>query len=381
MCDMLEYLVVIFYIIHLIVALYRSDTDICTTSTNEKIGHIIGRETIDIEHKEFRPPYNIVLRLTCTNIMQRIINNNTWNELYEHMDICIKMYIDNFLAKYLVSFANTDIEYGYIYYGVSDAGEFIGIPISDNLQRCDYKLLKLWVRNIVINVIKRSNCQYMYHTITTHMKIDIIRLTYDPNILELNDDIDKTIINYVEQKKVYENKLSLYTQQKSAWLNELYRYRRSISTMINEADIKFELIKYINDNATNDNIRKNIILQLTQTNIVTFEENQITNERNDDMKISYWVTQFREYKSKYYKTTRPIWDNKMRPISPYVQLLSSMKPMMRRMIEYGVQFAVIRIRMPGRKILSSFPYLRYDGINTYISRIIDKNGEPTTVKM
>ncbi len=87
-----------------------------------EVVYLLGPETTTREFEEFR--------FTCTSTAIVQVSNGLWHELACQTPDIPDRYLKKYFLKYSSGFANTDLECGDMYVGVTDSGEALGIPCT-----------------------------------------------------------------------------------------------------------------------------------------------------------------------------------------------------------------------------------------------------------
>ena len=367
--------------------------DIYIHTSHNFFGNNIGDETLEKEYKEFRPNDIVVSTLIENKIFQSALEKGNWTIMNTYFNACIEKYISDRIPKYFVSFGNTHIKYGDLYIGVTDNGEMIGFPLTNMLRANNYSLIQRWIRSSIIKILyttlsEKTNVIYnqirlLYNRIIRKIKVDIIHLSYQMHT-EYDDQIDQYILEYNTSKKIYDASEVEYIEKKRIWLRLINRYKQSVNVMINDMTVRSEIIDFITNiklDIACDQIKKQIIDRLLDSTPIIFQQHQVINEMNDPKKLAYWVTMFRDAKVDQVIHNKPIYPNISRPLCPYFRMLRDMRPIIKKLIDNGIQMAVLRIRFPGRLQLEEFPILttQYGDSIKCFYRDVDTNNKPITL--
>jgi len=263
---------------------------------NISYNDFIGIETINKEYKEFT--FNLAGLFLDNKLAEYYCNNNKFvfnNNVIENLI----QYFIIYLPKYICGFLNSKINCSkFFIIGVNDYGIIKGIPYINELP---FKILKHKMLEIINEYINYSS-DYKIN-FKKIIKINFIKIN-NPDKPEQN--INKTYLKYLEEKKIYLKKLNKYIDDHKEWRKQLLsisqtklvnlansiKYRKLIIEFIKNIDIDNKFIKllesdYIIENKEHDEI---IIL------------------KNDINNIYYWITKWKDNIIEDIRKSKPKYD-------------------------------------------------------------------------
>lgn len=352
------------------------------------IGTFLEPENLNTEYKEFR--YNIKDYLGKMKIHDT--KHYNWKKILPTTKKVIYKYFDIYFPKYLTSFANTNIENGELYFGVSDSGEVLGIPFDNKIITKDKIIKKIHkkIRSTISKflnetLITKSEIEKIVDTFIKNTNIEIIELSLDENLFD--DNLDELINEYSNEYETYLTHESEYVSEKKSWIDKICYYKKSINTMINQSDIRKELIEFIKDDELVDiMIREKLIGILETQKVIEFIDGQIMDEKNDHDKLAYWITKFRDHKVTEFVKIRPKYHNLIKPDLPYLRIVREFRPIIKQMMNCGIPMVLIKIKLLGRdainNILPDLPKIGYKISDRFkISvRVLDHNVMPCCIE-
>ena len=328
---------------------------------NLSIGHFIGsKEDICNEYKELR--LNKVKFNLSEEEIKHMINFKLWDYLIQLSIENLKTYINEYIPKYLVGFVNSKIKHGTLYFGVSDIGEIIGIPVTDKILQTN--IIKMWIYNVIYKLVKYDNITVM---------IDIIKLEYDKSIVSSN--IKELLFKILNKHKKYNEVMNEYKSKKMHWLDSVLYYKRKMNKIINETDMRADVINFIhNAIGYSDDIKNKIIDRLKDSEPISFDIGQISNEKYSIDSIAFWITYFRDHKILELNDIKPKRPMIAKPELPYFTILRWFYPIIIKMAKVNIPIIIIKITFNINKFND---LLSYNG--KYIYRTLTSNGEPCCI--
>jgi hypothetical protein len=218
------------------------------------LGDYFGQETANIEFKEFRFYDFLSKFLNREDQIQSNIENNDWKFLLDFSQSVMRIYINKYIPKYLVSFANTQsIDYGNLYIGVTDYGEITGIHIPTTLAENNYFIIREMITQSIEETLNNDNDNddndnedttlNIKERIKENTRIDIQRLEYNPDFLE--DTYDEMLKIYIQNNQTYHQIQQEYMLHYSIWCGRLKRYTQSLNIFANIKEIRMEIRSFI----------------------------------------------------------------------------------------------------------------------------------------
>jgi hypothetical protein len=296
----------------------------------------LGNETVYKEYKLFNF-FNSGLGIDNeTSIL--LIKNKKWifnNNVIENLKCMIKMYLPKYTCAYL---SNNMAEDSYLYFGIDDFGDVIGIPYEGNL---DEKSIKSFCKKIINN-----NCSHS-DNLLKYINIELVKIDHSQldkiKYLNNKDKIHPYYSEYEKNLEKYNYEKNKYLKKKEIWgkLNE--RYNGKLSELVNNNDTKYELINFIENKSPND-----ICLKILKRNdfkmpscagnpkvwhvgfyfkVCTFEEN-ITLKEEIDL-IFKWVAEWKDKMLSFLKAIKPYFYYKIPSYLYPLNILRFVKPMMK----------------------------------------------------
>lgn len=318
------------------------------------LGWFIGNETKLIEFKEFSPMKGFHRHKKKIDAEQ-IIKKKDWGKIVKISEKVLEIYINSYIPKYMSSFCNTFG--GILYFGISDDGEVIGIPINPKNVVKVKNLIKSKVEEILkLNKIK-----------TNKVKIKIIKCKYDKDYIDTNykpliDNYNNELHNYyknINKKKKINEKINLY--------------KSAINNILNNKKIREELIKYMKKNGAS----LELINELEERERIILDNDKISIDKVDKKTLSYWIVNYRTYIVEKIKKNKPDAYKLIKPCNPYYNILNNIKLLSSDMVKKGYHFYIIKINFP--KFKKRIFYM-HDNKKIYSKRVIGGNG-PMTVDL
>ena len=329
-------------------------------------GDIIGKETINTEFKEFSICDEISEKMIKRIIKSKFINKKTINEFVNCVNHNLKLNFIKYIPKYIASFSNSKID-GNLYIGISDEGKYYGIPHV----------------NLSVKLIKEMICEckkYVDHDILDNITVELINvqknnmhdICHTSKIL-LNKYFDKTVFEY--------SKYDDYVNKKNKNLKNITKYRCKIGMVITNKQLKKECIRFVKKFCLDEMVIQKIIYDFENFNgEITSDFIQL--HKNDKTHMIYWITEFRDYYTKFYtnKIFKKSHDFKILNNSPYKYIYKSMKNFIPFLIKNDyINIYVIKLIFTNVNIHNIHYKNQIDNKWKLPFRILDRNSEPMTI--
>lgn len=198
----------------------------------------LGNETLYKEYKLFNF-FSAGLGID-NEISTLLINNKKWifnNNVIENLKCMFKMYLPKYTCAYL---SNNMLEDSYLYFGIDDFGDIIGIPYEGELSE---NFIKSYCQKII-----KKKCIYD-GDLFKHINIELIKINYT------KFEVNNTHPYYLEYKKnikKYNQEKNKYLKKKEVWSKLNERYNGKLSDLVNNIDTRYELINFIENKNPND---------------------------------------------------------------------------------------------------------------------------------
>ena len=284
------------------------------------MGDFVKQEDIFTEYKElllFKIPCNLFLKKEEINMF---LDNGLFTpRLQKLVDLNIKEYIKLYIPKYISCFANSGIN-GTLTFGISDMGEFTGIPSSKPINP---KKIKNLVNKTIDKYVKCENIKNK--TIKKNINISVKKLNIDIDILE-KVSLDEIFSKVDECKSIIRKSVNIYQKKKNMWLDEMDLYRSLLKILTSQPQYQ-ELKDYIIKNHQ-DNLKKaeRIIQHMNKENIKELPNYDLLQKLkvNRDSYF-YWLVKFKDYKIEEICSRKPI-NNISRKTKKYSRFIEGNKP-------------------------------------------------------
>lgn len=233
-------------------------------------------------------------------------------------------YIKEYLPKYATSFLNRGLNDCNIYIGVNDAGELIGFPVDINTLS-DFEIEIQSCVNYIIEyrILKSGNNHERFEISCKLNRINVNNINIDP--------LDSIIDSHNLKVKEYECKRFHTNQIRSKIRSSMLFYHQSINIVINNSFFRKELIAFISK-VNQNGVHNELIKILNDQNEIYFSDGQISLEKHLSTTLSYWVTTFREQKTKQIKKIKKILPKLKFVKSKYQKLLADHIPLLENAI-------------------------------------------------
>ncbi len=264
------------------------------------LGDFIGfQETLEDEFKEF------ILKVDPSSYFESdeigaivtsgvVLSIDTFNTMIHDN---IRHYFEYYVPRYVSVFANSKLERGKLYIGVSDVGEITGIPFFGDL-RDHVDVVNDYLSRVVRCVRPMS--------LVSSLRISIKKVGIDVN--ELSDTSIEIIDEYTKRKADY---VARYTQgiaDRKKWLDKLNYYSARISDYANTACYRVEIAEYVRSrNHERDDIDYVSLsdLFMSDTEIHVGNGIEIGINKVNMREPMYWITQFKDFALERVHAQRP----------------------------------------------------------------------------
>lgn len=264
--------------------------------------HVLPKETLDVEYKEFSYKIDIEKYYSIEEINEIVLGNVKIDERFNQTILDnLRHYSKYYIPKYISAFCNAKLKTnGKFMIGVDDMGEILGIPYLGELPK-----------EVVISYIHK---QIHDNIITTNVTMDYIRSNIKINVDKL--EINKHLIYcYLDKRiekisRIYENykvERDKYLVEYNEWYSRITKYSIKLVDIINVETIFKEFLEYI---ISNDSSKLFVLKQEIETNIDT-----INREKTNPDTIYYWVCRFRDERVDKIISERP-----KKPVCKYKKL-------------------------------------------------------------
>ena len=393
----------------------------------EEVKYQVGRyiadgESLILEFKELRLN-NGTFFYPSEEEIKNMIECKNWDMIISETETMLQHYINNYVPKYAVGFANGNLEKGTMYIGVADSGEIVGFPLSKNLLE-NKEIVQKWVNDAINRVVTTSNFnseesygiyldnisdksdsdtdddieekekrmtdEDVQAELRQKIKAEVIVL--DENSELIDDNIEEFIKYWQEQIDKFIRIDKEYHAKRRVILEHMDYYRRKIEIIINELPIRQELIQFVFDRVdlkinpdsfVPDEALLKVSDELINNPDITFYDHEISKESMNPYHVAYWITRFRDYRVIHFKNLKPVSHMRVCPRPPYTMLLQNYQMIVKRMMETKEKIAIVKITFPGSKTTSpNFPIISYLDNNNKektVTRLYDSHGNPCCV--
>jgi len=361
-------------------------------------------ETLEIEYKEFCLKKSVHV-IYSEFILKEIIETSFIpKSLYNLFEENLKIYFYHYLPKYITMFSNTmNLNYGKLYFGISDNGEITGIPFLKG--KMGYPLLENWIQDI----FKKFIFFYM-----KPKKMDQHNKNYDKKIYyNLSDEIltiylkeFKIIIHPLETNYLIKNKEEFefplehylkcidqerkqitffknqYTLTKKEWIKKIEHYKRKIVILVNDFSVRNDMYHWAIKNGCNSKDVFDFLLSKKLINDLTTE--QIIQNKNNPNSYIYWILEYRDSKINEIIEQKPTF-NYYHYKYHYYSILNKLKDFRYtwNIHNKNLKYYIIEFQIPAYETLIKLFDIEQISVfmNTnlqYLRRGIDNHGEPRT---
>lgn len=337
-----------------------------------KLNSFYGRETSNLEFKEFCLKYNKNELLTKDLIIDMIEKNYIHHDSIQFLiRYNLKEYIKYLIPKYTTCFGNASMN-GNIVLGVNDYGEITGIPIHQSM---NINHIQQNLKNTIKNTIKQ-NLKCKTKNLEKYINIQFQKLKIDENILSHNDEINEIYEHYCNREIENNNIIQKFYEEKALWLIELNQYCTKLVTIINTRKTRNELIDYILKYNTNkDNTQKLVNILKTNKIINVPIGIDIAYIKEDKTSMIYWLTEYKDAMMKMMLDKKPQKPTNILYVNFYSKFLR-LTTLTKRLINAEYDFYILNISFNLKDIDNDeFIYKSYKN-NKWIHRyrtIIDGN--------
>lgn len=319
-------------------------------------------ESLGVEYKEMR--LSLVTINTLMSSVDKLLcgDSEAISFLRTGTFESINAMFSKYIHKYLACFGNCqDISEGKLFFGITDCGVKIGIPLLPDdistIYASFHEQLDSFIHhNPQLPLDFKSRVQ-IQHTLVDH-----------PDFIDPHE-------YYREKKEIrsaWKEKNRKDALIRNAFDEKMRYYKRSINEIINIREIRDELIAYIETHTSDHDY---LIVRLRKYKTILFEEGEIANRKNNIDDLAYWIVHYRDDKinelfldkPKRYALTSP-------PFKASFMILRDFYPLMKIYHESGYKFYVFEFTFPG-KISHDLKY------GTHVSvRGISASGEPCSIR-
>ena len=352
------------------------------------LGQFCGKESIDLEFKEFCLKKIPECHFTEEEI-RRIISGH-WNKKLNPIIIDnLSEYFKSYVPDCVSSFINSGIN-GQIYIGCNDNGEVSGIPLhipnAQYFQNFQYDMEKTIKRELK-NRISLSNDTFDVddNRISPHIRIVVEKL--EINDLFIDDEAQRYLKRYYTSIQRQKKALETFRFEKSNWMKKMLKYSCKLELILNSPELRYEIYEFIKENSNlYDDPSKvyNVLGELASERYIhPFPGVNIQKARDNNCveKLEFWISYFKDTKLDNLMKIRPVKPIFQIPMNPsmIVQRLSILRKRFIRK-EKDVSFLLIKIIVDGEKLKHSLKHTQVLSKNQWKSkiRICEKNGPCNT---
>jgi hypothetical protein len=319
-----------------------------------KLNSFYGRETTNLEFKEFCLKYNKNELLTKDLIIDMIENNYIHESIQFLIKYNLKEYIKYLIPKYTTCFGNASLN-GKIILGVNDYGEITGIPIHKTM---NIKHIEQNLKNIIKNTIKK-NLKCNTPDLEKYITIDFKKITIDINILSNDDEINEIYEHYCDRVIKNNNIIQKFYEEKALWLIELNQYCTKLVTIINTRKTRNELIDYIVKYNKNKKNKEYLISILKTNKIINVPMGiDIALIKEDNTSMIYWLTEYKDAMMKMMLDKKPQKPTNILEINFYSKFLR-LTTLTKRLINADYDFYILNINFNLKDLNDEFIYKSY----------------------
>ena len=315
---------------------------------NLVLGDFYEPEKLENENKAFHLFYHSLTNVTDDEIF-KIVETGKWSQDFTKIvETNLLEFIYHKFPKYMICYFNAGID-GVIHLGIDDTSEITGVPIIGEIpkKRIEETIIRSIKNNIKISsdedTIKISSDEDTSKVYKLFLEkcfeLEFIPLEIDQNVLSSDSDnyyqsFSKDIIEYNDQMEEWEELQTLF-------LLRLRKYTQKLENILNKTKYRLELKEFIQGFPDKSD---RIIKMLEGDSFIKLETDNIYLDRENRDRVFYWVTKFRNLKSKEILKTRPL-----KPAHPSIyhprQILANLPCMRLKFIQNnpGLKFYLIKI--------------------------------------
>lgn len=271
------------------------------------LGTILGKETLDLEFKEFRFELTYNKDIDYKKIFENLVY------LRKLINKIIIQHKNKYIEKYIHSFNNTNIK-GTLLLGVSDEGEVIGYPIHKDDYESIHKNFKMY---------ESKNVKVHFHKVDIYDYKKYFYQSYDSFINEMNKKCEE----------YHEYKID-FLKKKTDFINKLESVRLSINKLIHSGD-KLGFLDYL--------VLNNVRHLYVDDPTIIYTDDIIKQEKYNPNHILYWATKYRDNLVNSILENKPKWDYSKKIINPYYRILQEFRPIHDYLSTNNFDFYVIEI--------------------------------------
>lgn len=313
----------------------------------------LGEETAEIEYKEFR--FSTLTICSFSKKLKDFVVDGISDEFISVLQNEVEEMFTKYIAKYAVSFGNSEYDGCTLMYGVTDFGEKIGVPLKLDV---DADRLKALTKSILSSV-----------SVELSEKVDVSfeELTVQESSLGMSSRDC-----FLLQERVHDSwreSERVFAESQREFFADLKRYKESINDIINFHHIRLELVDYVI--ATGIHC-PNIIKRLRNTSVpIKFRDGEVSKKKRKLYSMSYWIVQFRDDRMNEILRRKPCkFSREREPMDPGFVVLRSFRPLIRDILSLGYKFYLIKFTMPSRMF-----NLKLDGVG-YVRSTRPDSGDP-----
>lgn len=265
----------------------------------ELSSHIGFRESLEEEFKEFilkLDPEQYYEKEDIKNIVLKGKIDTTFNNMI--LDN-LEHYFKYYLPRYITIFGNSKLKKAHLYFGIDDYGEITGIPFIGELK---IDILNEFLSNIHYFI---KNDEYEFNELSKKIKIELIKLNINTDIIDDDDTLRKIIKSHYEKYNKHKKEYEDYLVKKHYWIKEISKYTISIITMGNNPYFRNEIVKFIKKNNDYKKFQKIIDFYESDKLLDILSAEEITARKINNNDVIYWVASYKDSMVDYYKSIRP----------------------------------------------------------------------------
>lgn len=237
----------------------------------------------------------------------------------------IKNYIDIYLPKYICSYVNpkTELDEGYLFFGVSNNGDIVGIPYQGMCIPVDF--IEEQINKIFLDYLRFPD-DTIRDDVRTFVSVQIIPvdkshfITGKTKLIYKNNQMYQ---NYIQELKQTTNFYEVYSKKRRIW-NEMFDTNNlKLCEMINDPKTRKMIWSYIKETTRYSkkyfvnkysHLEKycdvdnywNLMTKInTQYEFKPLKPKAIFSVKNDPINIYYWITKWKDSKMATLKKVKP----------------------------------------------------------------------------
>ena len=261
----------------------------------------IGKESLDIEHKEFT--FNSSGLVLNYKLAEDYCKNHHFN-FNPFVINSLDRYFKQYLPKYTCAFINRNI-IGNLYIGVNDFGFVKGIPYCGELP------VSRLTENMY-DIIEKSVKFTEPIDIRQHISIKFSKIQ-KPSIPETS--LPFSYIEFCEKRSAYLDKYNAFLKKFDQWKTKSMFFTQKLVDLVNNDDSRSMIIQYIIDIDPSCVVIK--ILQSDYT-LPYCDHEEISVLKDDPQNPYYWVCRWKDEMIEKTRKERPVFrDIAFLPATPY----------------------------------------------------------------